>query len=50
MASVEDKREGSGALSLEKIWSLVRDLMREERESFCVEREQADVALHAERS
>ena len=52
MASVGDKSEGSGALSLENSWSLliVNDLIREERKEFRVEHEQADAALHVERS
>ena len=50
MASVEEKREGSGASLLEKEWSQVRDLIREERDAFRAEREQADAALRVERS
>ena len=50
MASVEEKSEGSGASLLKKEWSQVRGLIREEREAFRAEREQADAALRVERS
>ena len=50
MASVEAKSKGSGTSSLEKDWSHVRELIREEREVFRVERKQADAALRVERS
>ena len=49
MASVEEQSEGSGASLLKKEWSRVRDLIREEREAFRAEREQADAALRVER-
>ena len=49
MASVEEQTEGSGASLLKKKWSRVRDLIREEREAFRAEREQADAALRVER-
>ena len=49
MASVEEKSDGSGASLLKKEWSQVTDLIREEREPFRAEREQADAALRVER-
>ena len=49
MASVEEQSEGSGASLLKKEWSQVRDLIREGREAFRAEREQADAALRVER-
>ena len=49
MASVEEQSDGSGASLLNKEWSQVRDLIREEREAFRAEREQADAALRVER-
>ena len=49
MASVEEQSEGSGASLLKKEWSQVKDLIREEREDFRAEREQADAALRVER-
>ena len=49
MASVEEQSEESGASFLKKKWSQVRDLIREEREAFRAEREQAHAALCVER-
>ena len=49
MASVEEQSDGSGASLLKKEWSQVRDLIREEREAFRAEREQAGAALCVER-
>ena len=46
---VEEQSEESGASLLKKEWSEVRDLIREEREAFRAEREQADAALRVER-
>ena len=50
MPFVEEENEGSGASLLKKEWPQVRDLIREEREAFRAEREQADAALRVERS
>ena len=49
MASVKGQSAGSGASLLKKEWSQVRDLIREEREAFRAEREQADAGLRVER-
>ena len=49
MSPVEEQSEGSGASLLKKEWSQVRDVIREEREAFRAEREQADAALRVER-
>ena len=49
MASAEEQSEGSGASLLKKEWSQIRDLIREEREAFRAEREQANAALRVER-
>ena len=49
MTYVEGQSDGSGASLLKKEWSQVRDLIREEREAFRAEREQADTALRVER-
>ena len=50
MPFAEEEKEGSGASLLKKEWSQVRELVREEREAFRAEREQADAALRVERS
>ena len=49
MASVEEQSEGSGASLVKKEWSQARDLIREEREAFRAEHEQAGAALRVER-
>ena len=49
-SSVEEKSERSGTSLPNKVWSQVRDLMKEEREAFRAEREQADAALRMERT
>ena len=49
MASAEEQSEGRRASLLKKEWSQVRDPIREEREAFRAEREQADAALRVER-